>query len=287
MQERYERWEGNPRGGSRDDARRRGRQQSSSRNDRARPFGARDEERFGDRFEQRYDEIDPMHFGDDDSFYRDRDRDREPIFDADRNRSELGSSNRQRRDDLERDPYRYGEAEWRERYSREPWQQPLYAGSGEQRYGQQQPRFGQPTNYGDQDFAHHGLGTGGLQQGYGSQQHGPGSQPEWRRGSGGAPERGRHAGKGPKGYQRSDERVIDDVCQALERDPDVDASEIEVSCQKGEIVLKGSVESREAKRCAEECVEDLPGVKDVRNELRVQRQGAAFEERGAAARNPH
>lgn len=274
MQERNERWDGNQRGGSRDDARRHGRQ-PNDRNERDRSFGSRDDERRGNRFEPRYDEVDPMRFGDDDTFYRDRDRD--PQFDGDRNRGDFSSygSSRQRRDELERDPYRYGESEWRERYSREPWQQPLYAG-GQQRYGQQQ-RHGQPTNYGDQDFAHHGLGTGGLQQGTQGQ--------------------GRFAGKGPKGYQRSDERVIDDVCQALERDPHVDASEIEVSCQKGEIVLKGSVDSREAKRRAEECVEDLPGVKDVRNELRVQAQGAqqssgsttatASHDRGAAARNPH
>lgn len=261
MQERNERREGNQRSGSRDDARRRGRQPSVSRNERDHSFGSRDEERQGSRFEPRYDEVDPMRFGDDDSF----DRDRDPIFDGDRNRGDFSSygSNRQRRDELERDPHRYGEMEWRERFSREPWQQPLYAGGGQQHYGQQQPRYGQPTNYGDQDFAHHGVGTGGLQQG--------------------AQGQGRFAGKGPKGYQRSDERVIDDVCQALERDPHVDATEIEVSCQKGEIVLKGSVDSREAKRRAEECVEDLPGVKDVRNELRVQPPGT---QPSGAARNP-
>jgi osmotically-inducible protein OsmY len=43
--------------------------------------------------------------------------------------------------------------------------------------------------------------------------------------------------------------VIDDVCQALERDPYIDASEIEVSCQKGEIVL-GQRRVRDAKRRA-------------------------------------
>lgn len=105
---------------------------------------------------------------------------------------------------------------------------------------------------------------------------------------------GPHAGRGPKGYQRPDERVLDDACQALERDPHLDASEIEVSCQKGEIVLRGSVDSRDAKRRAERCIEDLPGVKDVRNELRLLQSPAASQvgsagklrhEEGAASRN--
>jgi hypothetical protein len=38
---------------------------------------------------------------------------------------------------------------------------------------------------------------------------------------------GPHAGRGPKGYQRSDERIKEDICDCLTRDPDVDASEIE------------------------------------------------------------
>ena len=282
------------RGAPRDDARRRGRQPNPTRNERDRGFHPRgDDDRYGPRFEPRYDEIDPMRFGDDDAFSPDRQR--EPLFDGDRNRGDFSSygSDRQRRDELERDPYRYGETEWRERYPRDPWQQPLYAGGDRQHGGRRQPAYGQPTDYGSQDLAHHGVGAGGLHPGPGSPQQGPGGrQSDGSRGTAGGGQ-GRHAGKGPKGYQRSDERVIDDVCQALERDPDVDASEIEVSCQKGEIVLKGSVESREAKRRAEECVEDLPGVKDVRNELRVQPPGSqqsaasGFQDRSSgAARNP-
>src|SRR5687768_5171077 len=39
---------------------------------------------------------------------------------------------------------------------------------------------------------------------------------------------GRYAGRGPKGYQRSDERIKEEVCDRLTADPDVDALEIEV-----------------------------------------------------------
>ena len=54
----------------------------------------------------------------------------------------------------------------------------------------------------------------------------------------GGRERQGYAGRGPKNYQRSDERVLEDACQTLERHPEIDASEIEVSCERGEIVLR-------------------------------------------------
>jgi hypothetical protein len=82
--------------------------------------------------------------------------------------------------------------------------------------------------------------------------------------------RGPYSGKGPKGYRRSDERIAEDANQALMDHPDIDASEIEVSAKNGEVTLRGSVSDRWAKRQAEECIEQVPGVQDVRNELRTQ-----------------
>src|SRR5665647_58875 len=82
-------------------------------------------------------------------------------------------------------------------------------------------------------------------------------------------EPGPHYGKGPKGWQRSDDRVREEVCEALYLSPIVDASEIEVSVKDGVVSLRGSVESRSTKREAERCVEHLHGVLDVSNELPV------------------
>ncbi|MBC8088670.1 MAG: hypothetical protein H7Z40_15510, partial [Phycisphaerae bacterium] len=42
------------------------------------------------------------------------------------------------------------------------------------------------------------------------------------------PQRGQHAGRGPKGYRRDDARITEDVNEALTHDHDIDASEIEV-----------------------------------------------------------
>jgi hypothetical protein len=78
------------------------------------------------------------------------------------------------------------------------------------------------------------------------------------------------AGKGPKGYQRSDERIRDDVCDCLTDDPRLDASGIDVKVKSGEVTLSGSVDSRQAKRHAEELIDRVSGVRDVHNGLRVQ-----------------
>ena len=84
--------------------------------------------------------------------------------------------------------------------------------------------------------------------------------------------RGPFTGRGPKGYKRSDEKIIEEACQRLERDGDIDASEIEVSAEDGVIRLRGTVDDRQTKRRAEECVESIYGARDVMNELRVSQQ---------------
>lgn len=78
-----------------------------------------------------------------------------------------------------------------------------------------------------------------------------------------------HRGRGPKGYLRSDDRIREDVCDCLTDDPHIDASEVEVSVKNGEVTLNGTIESRAARRHAEELTEDLSGVKHVQNNLRV------------------
>jgi len=82
-----------------------------------------------------------------------------------------------------------------------------------------------------------------------------------------------HRGRGPKGYQRSDERISDDAHDRLTDDPWLDASNVSVSVSGGELTLSGTVETREAKHRAERCVEDIPGVKHVQNNLRVEAGG--------------
>jgi len=76
-------------------------------------------------------------------------------------------------------------------------------------------------------------------------------------------------GYGPKNYKRTDDRIYGEVCDALMRDRNVDASNIGVKVQSGVVYLSGKVSSRQVKKHAELVIEDLPGVKDVRNELTI------------------
>jgi osmotically-inducible protein OsmY len=78
-----------------------------------------------------------------------------------------------------------------------------------------------------------------------------------------------HYGKGPKGYRRSDEKIKEDVCEALYAHTEIDASDVEVSVKEGLVVLSGTVESRDIKRRVEVEIENLSGVDDVQNDLRV------------------
>jgi len=78
-----------------------------------------------------------------------------------------------------------------------------------------------------------------------------------------------HRGRGPKGYQRSDSRVQDDVSDRLADDSYLDASNIEVTVSNGEVTLAGSVDSRNARRRAEDLAEQVSGVSYVQNNLRV------------------
>jgi hypothetical protein len=150
--------------------------------------------------------------------------------------------------------------------------------------GGRQDQYG----YGGREDAEYGYGYddgqdydfGGAQRSsqFRSSQGGSGrsSQDYFRQSEGGrwgGERQGQHSGKGPKGYQRSDERIREDVSEALSQHGDVDASEIEVEVRNGEVTLSGTVSEREAKRFAEEAAENCAGVKDVQNRIRVQQQG--------------
>jgi hypothetical protein len=77
------------------------------------------------------------------------------------------------------------------------------------------------------------------------------------------------AGRGPKGYQRSDDRIKEEVCELLTQHHEIDATDIEVEVRNGEVTLRGSVDDRQIKRMAEDLVEHCTGVRDVQNQLRV------------------
>jgi osmotically-inducible protein OsmY len=77
------------------------------------------------------------------------------------------------------------------------------------------------------------------------------------------------SGRGPKGYQRSDERIKEQLSDRLMDDDNIDATEITIEVKNGEVTLNGTVNSREEKRAAEDLAERSPGVREVQNHLRI------------------
>jgi len=140
-------------------------------------------------------------------------------------------------------------------------------------------------SYGSQPELSGGFGAGtwgssGSTPGYGG---GFGRGDVGQRGFGetwGRPGRGMR-GRGPKGFQRTDESIRERVSEILEQDDDLDASEIEVQVNVGEVTLIGTVEDRADKRRAEELIENQPGVREVHNQLRISR---GVREKNEAAR---
>jgi osmotically-inducible protein OsmY len=145
-----------------------------------------------------------------------------------------------------------------------------------QYYGQ---TFGQGYavggEYGGQGF---GGGTQGSRaQSYGGTQSYGGVQ-SYGQGRG-------FAGRGPKGYQRSDERIREQLSDRLMDDDDIDASEITVEVKSGEVTLTGTVNSREEKRAAEDIAEQSPGVREVQNLLRVSPASSSTQSNQAASKS--
>ncbi|SFE73138.1 BON domain-containing protein [Nannocystis exedens] len=139
---------------------------------------------------------------------------------------------------------------------------------GQGQYGGQGSRMGQGYGggYGE---GYRGFEGGGFQEdmprrrSFGEEGRGMGGM------GGRMQERGRFAGRGPKGYRRSDDRITEEICEALTRHPSVDASEIEVKVQQGVVSLSGTVDDRETKRLIEDLSEDISGVREVQNQIRV------------------
>jgi osmotically-inducible protein OsmY len=116
-----------------------------------------------------------------------------------------------------------------------------------------------PTRDMDREMGH-GAARGGMQGAYR------------------VPERSmdRPQGRGPRNYQRSDERIREDICDRLSQ-AWMDAGDVDVTVSQGEVTLTGQVRSREEKRAIEDLIEGVLGVKDVHNQLRLMREQPSEE----------
>lgn len=88
-------------------------------------------------------------------------------------------------------------------------------------------------------------------------------------------------GRPPKGFKRSDDRIQDEIAEHLTRLPQIDVGEIELRVQNGEVTLTGTATDRETKRIVEDVAEQVLGVQDVRNEIKVQPSPGMAQRPGA------
>ena len=75
---------------------------------------------------------------------------------------------------------------------------------------------------------------------------------------------------GPKGYQRSDERIREDICERLMRAHHIDSSEVTVAVSGAKVVLEGTVPDRRMKHAIEDIADASLGVREIDNRIRVQ-----------------
>jgi hypothetical protein len=181
----------------------------------------------------------------------------------------------------------YG-GERRPDYSRQPQGYEMNQGYG-QAYGRGQG-YGGPAGYGPGGSGAESENYGGIDgyrgQGYSPQyglagraegqylgrsgyaeEHPPGMAPP-----GAGLQRGGFRGRGPRNYRRSDERITEEINDRLTDHDELDAEDIEVTVTSGEAILRGTVDSRESKRLAEDLAEAVAGVTQVQNQLRVARR---------------
>lgn len=79
--------------------------------------------------------------------------------------------------------------------------------------------------------------------------------------------------RGPRSIKRSDDSIESEIYDKLRHNRDLDASEIEVEVNRGNVVLKGYIDTKYERNLAEEIVESIYGVRDIMNQLQFKQFG--------------
>ena len=114
---------------------------------------------------------------------------------------------------------------------------------------------------------YYGFGAGSLEPDWRAARRRPigegTREPDWRT--------ERRYPPGPKGYQRSDERLREDISERLMEARYIDSSDVTVEVSGAKVVLEGTVPERRMKHAIEDLVDACPGVQDIDNKIRVRR----------------
>jgi osmotically-inducible protein OsmY len=186
----------------------------------------------------------------------------------------------------------------REQSGRYDFDQEYGQGYSDMNYGRSSGDYGRGYNYDtmDDDFGGYGYsiedtGSQGSTSGSRSQSGWQGryERSDFGRGSRmgqsgrfGSQQQGEYYGRGPQGYQRSNQNIQEDINDRLTWDSHIDATHITVKVENGEVTLEGKVRDRAQKRHAEDIAEGVRGVHDVHNRLSV--AANVFEQIGDAVK---
>jgi hypothetical protein len=83
------------------------------------------------------------------------------------------------------------------------------------------------------------------------------------------PEMVRARGRAPRNFQRSNQRLREDICERLMRDHRIECSDVSVEVRDGTVVLEGTVPERRMKYMIEDTAAEVLGANDVDNRIRV------------------
>lgn len=85
------------------------------------------------------------------------------------------------------------------------------------------------------------------------------------------PDANRPHRRGPKGFRRSDERLKEDLAQALMFHDDIDLSDVSIDVKDAKVTLEGNVPERWMRYAIDDIAESIIGVEEVENGVRVRR----------------
>jgi hypothetical protein len=80
---------------------------------------------------------------------------------------------------------------------------------------------------------------------------------------------GPFAGVPPRGYARTDTRVLEDVCDLLTVHGELDVRQVDVHCRNGVIRIEGHVPDERTRRLVEDVAREVLGVTGVENHLEL------------------
>lgn len=178
------------------------------------------------------------------------------------------------------DTYQSDYTDWRRGTGRDYASERGYSGyHGQERHDLDEPGLGVGRYGGRRQLDTAGFGYDedyprrselyGRGYGAGSGYTGPEDNPQQSRQRGESFSPG-HRGRGPRQYTRSDERILEDVCERLTDDDYIDASDITVRVDSAMVTLSGEVGERWMKHRAEDIADACSGVRQVENRIRVQ-----------------